>query len=260
MTKALEGSTGSIGRSTDLRPRTRLARGGSWFAMLVAGVVILAAMPFNHYVNSRSISPTCRGVIGVACQRELVSRGPFGMGLGSPLPGIIGSSSPWATTYWVVSIFLGVCAVVGFYWLRSRKIGTTGRIWPIVTVGLGALVLGVASRNWFTTVPSDFTIRGMQALLVITLGLIVLTIIDRSWTFSFFVAVFFGLALMSCLYNVSNLFQRLGIGANYWPGNDQTLPNLILPGIYLLLGGAAFWAFRHWKIRAELMKGFATLT
>lgn len=151
--------------------------------------------------------------------------------------------------------------MVVFYWFRTRTTGIAGRIWPIVSIGLGAIVLGLASRNWwFSDVPTNFTVRGMQALVVIALGLIVLAVIDRSWAFSLFAAGFFGLALLSCLYNVSNIFQRLGIGADYWPVNDQTLPNLILPGLYLLIGGAAYWVIRHWRIRGHRIKGSPTLT
>jgi hypothetical protein len=253
-----EESVGNSEYETELRRRTRLTRGGSWFALLVSGVTILAAMLFYHYTGPGPTSPGCIAAGAVTCQRELVSNGLFGTGLGSPVPGNFGSSSPWATAYWVISIFIGICAVVSFYWMRSRKIGTAGRIWPIVTIGLGALVLGVASRDWEALAPSQLTIRGMQALLVIALGLIALAIVDRSWSFSIFVAGFFGLAVTSCLYNVVNLFQRFGIGPD-WAANDQTLPNLILPGIYLLIGGAAFWIVRHWRFRAEPSKLFPTL-
>jgi hypothetical protein len=79
---------------------------------------------------------------------------------------------------------------------------------------------------------------------VIAFGLVVLAAIERSLPFSLFVVGFVGLALLSCLYNVSNLFLRFGIGAT-WNGNDQDLPNLILPGLYLLIGGAAFYLFRR---------------
>jgi hypothetical protein len=30
------------------------------------------------------------------------------------------------------------------------------------------------------------------------------------------------------------------MGAN-WNGRDQGLPNLILPGLYLIVGGVVFW-------------------
>ena len=234
-----------------LRRRTAVARLSSWLALLVAGVVVLAAMPFYDYLGARSNAAGCTTFAGgFICRTHLLSNGVLGMGLGSSAPGFFGNSSPDATTYWVISILLGLCVVVGFYWFRLREIGSVGRIWPIVSVGLGALVLGVASRDWFSYVPAEMTIRGMQAMLIIALGLIVLAVIERTWAMSLFVIGFMGLALLSCLYNVSNLFQRLGISSN-WPINDQTLPNLILPGIYLLVGGAVFWALRHGKNRAN---------
>ena len=240
-----------VERESELRRGTAVAREGSWLALLVAGVVVLAAMPFYRYLGATSKSAGCTPFgSGFICRTHDLSDGFFGMGLGSSAPGIVGNSSPQATAYWVISIYLGLCVVVACYWVQSRKIGIVGRIWPIVTVGLGALVLGVASRNWFSIVPTAMTIRGMQSLLIVALGLIVLAAVDHAWTFSLFVAGFLGLALLSCLYDVSNLFSRLGI-SSHWPANDQTLPNLILPGIYLVFGGAAFWALHHWKNRRQ---------
>ncbi|HEY5304433.1 MAG TPA: hypothetical protein VIJ86_10295 [Acidimicrobiales bacterium] len=140
--------------------------------------------------------------------------------------------------------------VVVFYWSRTYKMGISKRIWPVVTICLGALILGVASRNWFSLIPSDVTIRGMQALFLIGLGLMVLALIDRRWSFALFVAGFLGLALLSCLYDVVNLFQRFGIGAS-WSAKDQALPNHILPGMYLVLGSVTFWTFRNRQFRTS---------
>jgi hypothetical protein len=222
--------------SEGLRIRTRIARNGSWFALIVFGVIVLVAMTF--YDSPYSPMST--------------SKGPFGNGLGSSAGTILGVS-PWATTYWVISIFVGICAVIAYYWARSRSSGVAGRIWPFATIGVAVLALAVASRGWKTLgIPGDFWIRGVQALLVIAVGLVALAVIERSWPFLLFVAGFFGLALLSCLYNVSNLFVRFGIGAT-WNGNDQGLPNLILPGIYLLVGGAAFYLFRRKGIALHIV-------
>jgi hypothetical protein len=231
--------------ANQLRSRTRTARDGSWFALVVFGLVILVAMFFYRSRYLPVNTSGCRSTInGLICPGLTHSTGVFGSGLGSPA-GTILNVSPWATTYWVISIFVGICAVVAFYWLRSRSSGVAGRIWPFATVGVAVLALAVASRGWQTLhIPGDFWIRGMQALLVIALGLVALAIIERSWPFLLFVAGFFGLALLSCLYNVSNLFLRFGIGVA-WNGSDQDLPNLILPGVYLLVGGAAFYLFRR---------------
>lgn len=231
--------------ASQLRRRTRTARDGSWFALVAFGVVVLVATAFYRTPFSSAGTSGCHSSInGTSCSGFVFSKGPFGSGLGSPA-GTILNVSPWATTYWVISIFAGICAVVAFYWLHSRSSGVAGRVWPFATIGTGILALAVASRGWQTLhIPGDFWIRGMQALLVIALGLAVLAMIERSWPFALFVAGFFGLALLSCLYNVSNLFVRWGIGGT-WNGNDQDLPNLILPGFYLLVGGVVFYIFRR---------------
>jgi hypothetical protein len=248
-----EGRSGPGPESETRRRNTaRLAREGSWFVLLTGGFVVLIATAFYRNPLLSATSPGCHAqAYGFTCAGAVGSKGPFGAGLGSPLPSNFANVSPWATTYWVASIFVAVCAVVAFYWLRSRAVGTRGRTWPFAAVGSGVLVLGVVSRGWLTTeVPSDLWIRGMQALLVIAVGLIVLAIIERSWPFSLFVAGFLGLALLSCLYNVSNLFPRLGLGGS-WIGNDEALPNLILPGLYLVAGGLAFWALHRSAGRRE---------
>lgn len=228
-----------------LRARTRTARDGSWFALVVFGLVILGAMPFYDSPYSPANVSKCHSTInGLVCSGLTTSKGLLGSGLGSPA-GTILNVSPWATTYWVIGIFVGICLVVVSYWRRSRSSGVVGRIWPFATIAVGALFLAVLSQGWQTLhIPGDFWIRGMQALLVMALGLIALAIIEHSWPFMVFVAGFVALALLSCLYDVSNLFLRLGIGAT-WSGNDHSLPNLILPALYQLVGGVAFLAFRR---------------
>lgn len=240
--RVADGGGSPVGQS---RNKSVLTLGSTWFALTVSGVIVLLAMPF-YDSSSKGCSSLSPGAL--ICQRALASKGLFGPGLGSSDSGLFGNSSPWATTYWVVSIFIGVCCVVLFYWSRSREPGHIGRLWPIVAIVLSGLILVGVSRDWLTSAPSDLTVRGMQALLVIAIGLIVLAVIDRKWAFSLFVGGFLGLALLSCLYNVSNLFQRFGIAKN-WAPNELTLPNLILPGTYLLLGGAAFITFHHLKVR-----------
>jgi len=86
---------------------------------------------------------------------------------------------------------------VGFYWMRVRSSGVAGRIWPFATVGVGVLVLAVASRGWITfKIPADFWIRGMQPLLVIAIGLIALAITERSRAFLLYVVGFLAIALL----------------------------------------------------------------
>ena len=242
ITNEIAQSSDNLAYVRQLRRRTRVARDGSWFALLVFGFVVLGATLFYRSPSLSASSPGCHpSSNGFYCDTTTNARGIFGSGLGS-LFASVENVSPWATTYWVISIFVGICLVVAFYWFRSRSLGVTGRIWPFASIAMVALALAVASRGSVTIhLPADFWLRGTQALFVIAFGLVVLAAIERRWSFSIFVAGFVGLALLGALYNVSNLFQRLGVGGA-WNGNDQGLPNLILPGIYLLLGGVVFWA------------------
>ena len=87
--------------------------------------------------------------------------------------------------------------------------------------------------------------RGTVSLIILSLGLLTLAISERSAWYELYSLGFVGLALLSSLYNVSNLFDRLGLGGPF-DGRGNELPNLILPAAYLLLGGLVAWvAQRH---------------
>lgn len=217
-------SAGDAGSALDdvsrVRARTRLYRNGHWFASLVFGIVILGAMPF--YVWSRPGGP--RG--------------------GSPLLGRAFEGTPfsslgnWSTFYWVVAIVAGFGAVVAYYQLRARRLGVQGRLWPAVVAVLVILGLVMGVYDGSSTGP-----RGFSVLVVIALGLLVLSALERSRPFAVFVSGFFGLALLSFLYTVVNVFQQLGMGGPF-RGGDNALPNLVVPGAYLVIGGLLFFAFR----------------
>jgi hypothetical protein len=240
ITNETDRPTAVLAYADHLRRRTRVARDGSWFALIIFGLVVLIATIFYRGPGLSAHSPGCHASTnGFYCTVRFVSEGPFGAGLGTPSQSL--NVSPWATTYWTVSIFVAICAIVAYYRFRARTSGVSGRIWPFACIGTAALALAVASRGWVTIdLPGDFWIRGMQALLVIAVALGVLAAIERRWSFSLFVVGFLGLAILSTLYDVSNLFSRFDVGGN-WNGRDQGLPNLILPGLYLIVGGVVFW-------------------
>jgi hypothetical protein len=240
ITNEIDKPTAVLAYADQLRRRTRVARDGSWFALIAFGLVVMVATFFYRSPELSARSPGCHAATnGYFCTVRFVSEGPFGAGLGTPT--VTANVSPWATTYWTISIFVAICAIVAFYRFRARTSGVSGRIWPFACIGTAALALAVASRGWVTIdLPGDFWIRGTQALIVIAVVLGVLAAIERRWSFSLFVVGFLGLAILSTLYDVSNLFSRLGVGGN-WIGRDQSLPNLILPGLYLIIGGVVFW-------------------
>ncbi|HLN05450.1 MAG TPA: hypothetical protein VK217_04180 [Acidimicrobiales bacterium] len=245
MTELKDSATGDLQYASDLRVRTRLARNGDWFALLVFGLVVLGSMPFYISPILSASSPGCTATgPGVTCISSASTTVPLGGGLGSPF--VWSSLNRWVTVYWTISMVLALAAVVLYYWRRSRSVGVKGRLWPFVVVGLGLLLLAIFSGGW-VAIPQipDFWMRGTQALLIIAMAIIALALLERDRSLGLFAVGFFGLALLSCLYDDVNILQRIGLGAPFADSGNQ-LPNLLLPGLYLLLGGVGFRVGRRW--------------
>jgi hypothetical protein len=224
----------------ELRSRTRLARNIHWFVLLVFGALTIGALPFYSVAVLTATSPGCHraGPDGFFCQ------GPEGhVPLGGAFnpQGSSGGLSQWATVYWVIAVTLGFVAVLVFYRHRSISLGVQGRIWPAVAVGGGLFFLAVFGNRQGSRLPlPDAWIRGTGVILVLAIGLGILAVLERDRMFGAYTIAFVGIALLSVLYDDVNLFQRFGLGAPF-NGSGAALPNLLLPGIFLLLGGLGFW-------------------
>ena len=267
-----------------VRARTRLYRNGHWFASLVFGLVVLGALPF--YARSTHCH-TLGHHQGFTCS-ESVGPTPLGRAFMPHFSGPLGS---WSTLYWAIAIVVGFAVVVAYYHLRARKVGVQGRLWPAVVAGLVILGLVMWVNDNSSGAPSgDFLLRGTSILVVIAIGLLVLSGLERSHPFVLFAAGFLALAVLSCLYTVVNLFQRLGIGGPFRGSgysSDRTnpsilcpegmtnphmlgstgaksahvnnpirgngaLPNLVLPGAYLVIGGLAFLLAQPWRVHVQV--------
>jgi hypothetical protein len=237
----IENAIHSLESTRELRQRARLARNGHWFACVVFGVLTLAAIPFYRIGTtvaigscSRRIGPHAFACSGPTASRTLIP-GPFTSHLAQ------GNLSAWATLYWALAVLAGYGAVVFYYEYRWARLGIQGRIWPAVGIGMGLLFVVLITNGGGRQVPAlpDFWARGLGALCVIAVGLCVLAFIERSVPFGIFAIGFLGLALLSCLYDEVNIFQRLGM-AGLFQGGDNALPNLLIPGLYLLIGGLGF--------------------
>jgi hypothetical protein len=240
MTDVGEEAARSLRSVSELRTRTRLARDGHWFVLLVFGVVVLGSIPFYVETFLTASSPGCQAVNGgVSCVYR-----PYHPVLGGAFNSMwaLNGLGRWATLYWAPAIVIGFAVVVAYYRRRAAVVGVQGRIWPAVVVGVGLLVLVLAvdrRTSPFPPIP-DLWLRGTGALLIIALGIAALAMLERSRAFGLYAVGFCGLALLSCLYDDSNLFDRFGIG-NPFLGGGEEVPNLLLPGLYLLLGGIGFW-------------------
>ena len=243
MTKLNGDAPESLRSIESLRTRTRLLRSGHWFVLIVFGIVTLGAMPFYFSPVPSATTPGCRvDGQGLICASK-GSGAPFGRAL-NPM-GSLWTLGRWATLYWTVAIVVGFAVVVAYYRQRARSVGVQSRVWPAVAVGVGFLALVILANAGAKAAIPDFWIRGTGALLIIGLGISVLAVLERSRPFAVFAAGFFGLSLLSCLYDDVNILQRLGL-AGPFQTSASALPNLLLPGVYLLLGGFGFLLGRGW--------------
>ena len=227
-----------------VRGRTRRDRHGFWFPLVIFGMLTLLSAPlyWRYPLSLRHIPKGTATYSGRSISFPGNGLDPYFWtnGLGR-----------WVSYYWTASLILGYCATVLFYRRRAARVGISQRTWPTVVIGVGALAIVLwASDIQSPTSPGIFMSgdlwgRGTVSLIILSLGLLILAISERSAWFELYSLGFFGLALLSSLYNVSNLFDRLGFGGPFHGRGDE-LPNLILPAAYLLLGGLVSWvAQRH---------------
>jgi hypothetical protein len=239
-----------------IRARTRQFRSGHWFASLVFGVVILGALPlYGQSTPVRTRTP-CHSIgHGVLACTSVIAAGPSLLGRAFEAPPPFSSLGSWSTLYWAIAIVVGFAAVVAYFELRARKVGVQGRLWPAIVAGIVLLGVVMWLNAGSSAQPGDFWRRGTSVLVVIALGLLVISALERSVPFVVFAAGFLGLALLSCLYDVENLFVRLGIGGPF-RGGDNELANLVLPGAYLVIGGLLFRFVRGRRphVHAQLVR------
>lgn len=231
----------------ELRARTRALRSGHWFASVLWGFIVLGALPF--YARRTPVAGTCH---------QFGDRVRCAAGLGlSPLGGAFNSSpavpslARWATVYWAIAIAVGFAVLVARYRYRGNVTGVRGRVWPVIAGGLGLLLALMVVNFGGSAAGPDFWIRGTSELVVVLLAMAMLAALERSRPFALFVLGFAGLTLLACLYTVINLFRTFGMALPFLGGNHD-LPNLILPGAYLLIGGLGFLIGKRWVVKLRL--------
>lgn len=209
-----------------LQQQTRRVRRGGWLPVVLFGIVTIAALPLYR--------------VRLSCgQNSQLCAGPR---LGQPLnafSGVYPLAAPgrWISVYWVVATLCVYGLTVIYYSRRSITTGVRGRTWP--TVGTGALLLGVVLMlaNWLSGWPVSIGDYGTEPLAIIAVSLLVLARTERSGWMAIFVLGYAVLIGFSLFYNDVNVFRMLGI-AEPFRGSASLLPNLIVPGVYLLTGGA----------------------
>ena len=220
---------------SELRSRTRRARRGLWFPLILFGLVILASTPL--YVNP-TITPTAAFLTPDVPSSPSTFTGNGGdSGLLGFSPGGMFSFSPlMVTVFWLVAGPLGYVLTAGFYWLQARRRGVATSIRAYVLTGLGLFALLVAISTPLIPVPvhGNLLVRGLTPLLAVALGLFVLARVERSWALLVFAVPFLALCVTANLYDMENVVHRLGLSS---AGPEV---NVIVVGSVLLLAGVGF--------------------
>jgi len=216
----------------ELTQRVREAQRGTWFPLVLLGLVVVAAAPF-YSLGSHG---------HVTCGPVTVTHGPGGgVGIGKTCFVAYGWS---AFIYWMVALVLAYVVIAGFYVLRARRRGVGARIRPYVMAGIAALLLVAAlwpvqqHLNLQSHYQVASVVHGLNPTLAIGLALFVLAWVERNWALLIFAACYLAAALLT---NYSDLAQKL-LKDQGWVVARQWifLPGLWLAGGVLLLGAAAF--------------------
>jgi hypothetical protein len=109
--------------------RVRQAQRGTWFPLLLFGVITLASLPFlvssHHVIDCRNLSPE------KACL----------------------AFSPWSYLYWPPALVLAYAVVAVFYLHRARRRGVGTRVRPYVLAGIIIAAAATGASLWLVTHP-----------------------------------------------------------------------------------------------------------
>jgi hypothetical protein len=149
--------------------------------------------------------------------------------------------------YWLAALLAGVAGTALWYRWRCDRVGLRTPARGYLVTGLVLLVLAllipvIAGRDGRGALrflmPGDVLIRGMFPLVIIAVCLCVLAWAERSIALTAIAIGCLGLSLAASLYNIENIFYRLG-----WNLSPEVsgLPNVVVPGLVLLISGAGAW-------------------
>jgi hypothetical protein len=242
MSEERAGQAEMLAEMRALRGRARTTRHAYWFPLVLFGVLTFASAPLYIQPQPRADAASASGPTGTALRY-------FG---GSPL---ISSAVPY---YWLGALLGGLVVTQVWYRWHARRVGlqTPSLAYLATTFVLTALAASIPLlarvrsprflEHLQVLYPGDLVIRGTFPFVLIGAGLLMLAWAERSRALAAIAAVYTWSALLSSLYDVSNLTQRLG----WTPSpSDQALPNVLLPGLILLAAGVATLVARRFSAR-----------
>jgi len=125
-------------------------------------------------------------------------------------------------------LFGSAALAVGAGLWSKRLTGWTRTVAVAVAAFLAAVAFGAVGV---------YFIRGYAALVIIAAALLMLAWAERSALLTAVGVLFTGTALLVNLYNVENVFYRLG-WTSTWDARVNAFQSMLLPGVVLVIGGA----------------------
>ncbi|MCO5994980.1 hypothetical protein [Actinoallomurus rhizosphaericola] len=218
-----------LSTTRQLARRVRRAQRGTWFPLVLLGLVVLAAAPFYRLGRHAVTCDPTRGARGGV---EIISGGACTQVVGWP-----------AGVYWLLALVMAYAAIAAFYVYRARSRGVGARILPYVGAGIAAgLVFGIASA-WARQLgleeysPGGPVAVGLVPLISIGLALFVLARVEGNRPLLAFAIGYLVIAVLTCGMGTRSLGLHIRFDlAPTW----NFLPGLVVAGGVLLLGGVGF--------------------
>jgi hypothetical protein len=218
-----------LSTTQQLTRRVRRAQRGTWFPLVLLGLVVVASAPF--YRLGRYVVP-CDPALGARGGVQIIDGGACVQVVGWPVG-----------VYWILAFVLAYVAIAAFYVYRARSRGVGARVLPYVGAGIAAgLVFGISSAwsqqlNLLGYIPTGPVAVGLVPLISIGLPLFVLARVERNWPLLAFATGYLVVALLACGIGMRGLGPNVGTSLGpMW----SFLPGLVVAGGVLLLGGMGF--------------------
>jgi hypothetical protein len=236
---------GLLSEMAALQRRTRAARHAYWFPLVLFGLLTAASALFYVF----PVQTRAAGTAGTAVA---------GIGGGAPLPmfaGLSADANRFLGYYWLAALLGGLLLTLLWYRRHARRAGVqtparafivTSAVLTVLAVVIPLLAQLTGLHFLFIFVALGLVLRGAFASVVIAVGLWVLVRAERSRALAVIAALYTAAALVCALYNVENILFRLG-----WnPATSEqwqltALPDVLLPGLVLLIAGAGAFAVQR---------------
>jgi hypothetical protein len=217
----------------NLQQTVRRRRHAYWLPLLVFGLLTCAAAPM--YVGN----PAAAANAVFRSRNESDSLGLLG-GMADPT---LESTSTLRAVYWLFALVVSALVTVGWYgWHGSitgvrTRVRTSVALWIGVTVALLAVSVAMLSVVWRLW---PLTTSGAAPVLVIAVGLVALSWVERSRLLAGITAVFAAASVYSVVATPENLLYRLlsgfGVSAASMPYEEANVVRVLVPGVVLVVG------------------------